>query len=147
MRRQDGAIALHILGGVLMALLLVGGLGLAETARALTLKTQATRALAAAVQSAAQADEADREQVFRQVLAANLDAAAGSYRATLHLLAPGSVDPVTGARLERPAVSGQLDLTFRLNYLTSWRSEVPLRLQHTTLAKRKPSTSPRTPSL
>lgn len=129
--KQDGGAAVYLLGGALLILLLVGSLGLAESVRAGAVKARGTRALAAALRSAAQVDLTNRQQVedtFRQILAANLGAQA--HTAHLVILAEGGHDPLTGRTLDRPALSARLEIPHRLDYLGAWLPEVTLELVH-----------------
>lgn len=137
-RGQAGGAAIQVLGAALLVLLLVGGLGLAESVRAATVKAQATRALAAATDSAARLDPRDRraaEALFYRVLAANLGGA--PYLASVTLLPDGGRDPVTGQALDRPLVSGRLELQYRPEYIGRWLPPVPVRLSYTALAARR----------
>ncbi|HLN61954.1 MAG TPA: hypothetical protein VK464_10435 [Symbiobacteriaceae bacterium] len=114
-RRPRGGIAVQVLGAALLPLVLVLGLGLAEGARALSVRTGAQRALAAAVQSAAAAAPVRREVVFRQVLAANL----GEMVHDAHLrVAPGEL-------------VGELRFPYRLTYLGTWLPPLAVQISHT----------------
>jgi hypothetical protein len=127
-----GGVAVQILGTALLVLLLTGGLGLAEAARASAARTAALRSLAAAVQSAAgAATEAEARAVFSQVLAANLGR--DPYQADLHPLAAGAPDPATGRPVPRAALSGRLRFTYRLQYLGRLLPPLPVDLHHTAL--------------
>lgn len=127
---QQGGIAVTLLGGVLLVLLLVGALGLAESARATMVKTRATRALAAAVHSAALAASAGAgrtaaaSRVFHRVLAVNLAGYAYTAKVTL--------SPDQGM------VTGTLLLPYRLEFLGQWLPAVPMRItQSEVLAGRR----------
>ena len=112
-RRNSGAAAVPILGAALLFLLLVGALGLAESARAAAMRTRAVRALAAAVESAIQAgvtDQGAATRAFQRVLKANL--APLPYTAKL---------TVRGR-----TVTGRLEMPYRMQYLTAFRSEARL---------------------
>lgn len=113
-RRVRGGIAVQVLGAVLLPLVLVLGLGLAEGARALSVRTAARRALVAAVQSAAAVGPEERTRVFEQVLAAN---AAGGYHASL--------------RVVHSQVVGELRFEYRLTYLGTWLPPLPVQIAHT----------------
>lgn len=121
--RQQGGIAIQVLGVALLLLLIVGGLGLADAARAKALRTSAMRSLTAAVQSAARAPVADRQATFDRVLRANM--AGAPYRAELHL------DPLSA--------TGRLWIEFKLEYIGRWLRPIQLEMEHTEpLLKRKP---------
>lgn len=141
-RGQQGGAAVYLLGGALMILLLVGSLGLAESSRASVVKTRAARALTAALRSAAQHDLRDREAVertFRQILAANLGDQ--PHTAQLVILPAGGTDPFSGQELRRPAISAQLEIPHRLEYLGRWLPELRLRLAHAEFSAKR-SVSP-----
>ena len=114
-RRSRGGIAVQVLGAALLPLVLVMGLGLAEGARALTVRTGAQRSLAAAVQSAAAAAPMRREAVFRQVLAANL----------------GQVAHDARLRMVAGELVGDLRFPYRLTYLGTWLPPLAVEISHT----------------
>lgn len=141
LKQEQGAVAFYMLGVALMTLLLVGGLGTADSVRATIIKTQGTRALLAAVQSAARQDPGDPAAVrrtFERVLAENLPGAI--YQADLTLLPGGGLDPLTGRTFDRGTVSARLELAFRLEYLGRWLPGAKLQLFHSEpIVKRKPA--------
>ncbi|HYG56717.1 MAG TPA: hypothetical protein VD902_01425 [Symbiobacteriaceae bacterium] len=104
MRRSEGGAAPHVLGAALMLLLLVGGLGLAESARAQAVRTAAMRALTAAVQSAARAEPAAAARTFQEVLRANL----------------GDTPHRAWVTVSGTAVTGHIRLEHRMAYLARW---------------------------
>ncbi len=117
MRGVQGGIAVTLLGGALLILLLVGALGLAESARATMVKTRATRALAAAVHAAAleaPVGTTAAERVFHRILAANL----AGYEYAAEITIPA----------HEGTVSGTLILPYRLEYLGRWLPAVHLRV-------------------
>lgn len=139
-RGQQGGAAVYLLGGALLVLMLVGSLGLAESVRAGAVKARALRALTAALRSAAQHDLHDQEAVersFRRILEANLQGY--PHQARLVIAADGGFDPLSQQELRRPAVSAELEIPYRLDYLGAWLPELRLRLVHTEFsAKRRP---------
>lgn len=112
-RRQRGGIAVQLLGAALFLLLLVGGLGLTEMRRALAVRTEAKRALLAALQSAATSPTP--QQTFDWYLAQNLRDQ--PFQAQLDRLAPGAADPLTGAELQRPLLTGEISLPYQISWL------------------------------
>ncbi len=142
LRSERGGIAIHMLGVSLLLLLLVGGMGLAETARAMAVKAAATRSLAAALQSAARhPDPADRkavERLFRQTLKANLGGL--PHTAELRIVPAGGRDPVTDRRLDRPVLVAHLTLEHRLAYLGRWLPAIRLEVAQTAPGRRRNGT-------
>ncbi|HLO04383.1 MAG TPA: hypothetical protein VK191_14820 [Symbiobacteriaceae bacterium] len=118
-----GGIAIQLLGATLFFLLLVGGLGLLESRRALAARTEAQRALQAALQSAAASPTP--AETFQWYLTQNLRGQ--PFQANLHRLAPGEADPLTGATLSRPLLTAQLSLPYQITWLGRG-TEVTLRL-------------------
>lgn len=136
--RQDGGAAIYLLGGALLVLILVGSLGLAESVRASAVKARGTRALSAALRSAAQHDLHDQQQVeriFRQVLEANLGAQ--PHTAELVILPEGGYDPLSEQQVGRGAISARLEIPHRLDYLGRWLPEVRLQLVHLEFAVKR----------
>lgn len=112
-RRDRGGIAVQLLGAALFLLLLVGGLGLAESRRALATRAQAQRALRAALQSASASPTPT--ETFDWYLEQNLPGE--SFQASLRRRAPGEADPLTGAPLSRPLLTGELALPYQFSWL------------------------------
>ncbi len=136
--RQDGGAAIYLLGGALLVLILVGSLGLGEAVRASAAKARATRALSAALRSAAQLDLHNRDQVertFRQVLEANLGAQ--PHEAELVILPDGGFDPLSEQQVARGAISARLEIPYRLDYLGRWLPELKLQLVHLEFAVKR----------
>jgi hypothetical protein len=147
MRGETGGAAIHVLGCALMLLLLVSGLGLAESARAAMFKAQGLRALAAAADSAARAAPAGQpgEQrtaaaTFQRVLAANLGGLPGNGSVTL--LPRGGRDPVSGGEIDRPMLVARLELTYQPAYIGRWLKPVPVQLSYTALLPVQRKTTP-----
>lgn len=114
MRRPTrGGAAIQLLGATLFLLLLVGALGLTESRRALAIRTEAQAALRAALRSAA-ASPAPAES-FDWYLTQNLGDQ--PFTARLSRLGPGEPDPLTGAPLERPLLTGELWAPYQVNWL------------------------------
>lgn len=111
--RSRGGAAVQLLGAVLFLLLLVGGLGLTEMRRALAVRTEAKRALLAALQSASASPTP--AETFDWYLAQNLRDQ--PYDARLERMAPGEADPLTGAPLGRPLLTGELSLPYQIDWL------------------------------
>lgn len=115
MSGEQGGIAVTLLGGALLVLLLVGALGLAESARATMVKTRATRALAAAIHSAAleaPVGTAAAERVYHRVLAANL----------------GDTPYEANLTFQAGTVTGTLIFSYRLEYLGRWLPALQVRV-------------------
>ncbi|HWI63698.1 MAG TPA: hypothetical protein VNT75_17830 [Symbiobacteriaceae bacterium] len=123
-RREAGGVGVLVLGVVLMLLLLVGGLGLVEMSRAKVVRSHATVALTAAVQSASRAPVGEQQALFMSVLRENLQGET-DYRAELRT-GPGEV-------------TGRLELAYRLAYIGRWAPPIPLVVTHSEpVLKRKP---------
>ena len=123
-RRQDGGVAVILLGTALMLLLVVGALGLAEGARAKAVRSEAQLALTAAVQSAARAPVPEQQAAFMRILKSNL---------------PGRADYRAELAVEPTALTGRLLIPFQLQYLGRWLPPFTLEITHTEpLLKRKP---------
>lgn len=112
-RRSRGGIAAQLLGACLFFALLVGGLGLVESRRALATRAEAQRALLAALHSSAASSTP--AETFQWYLAQNLRGE--PFQAHLERRAPGEADPLTGERLNRPLLTGELRLPYQITWL------------------------------
>jgi hypothetical protein len=115
MRRRwaRGGIAIQLLGALLFVLLLVGGVGLLESRRALAARAEAQKALQAALQSAVTSPTP--ATTFEWYLAQNLRGQ--PFQASLERRATGEPDPLTGAPLPHPLLTGQLRLPYQFTWL------------------------------
>jgi hypothetical protein len=110
---QAGGVAVQILGLSLFLLLLTAGIGLLESARAMTTKSLARRSLQAALAGAVQSPDPDA--TFQQLLALNL--VDQPFEAQLERRDRGEADPQTGAPLPHPLLIGDLRLPYRIIWL------------------------------
>jgi hypothetical protein len=127
-RGQQGGVATYLLGFSCLVLILFALLGLLEGRRATLMKTQATRALEAALQSAALSDPDQAERTFDRVLRANLGE--GRYQAALHTLPTGGYDPLAGAIRTQPFVTGAISLEYHLSYVGWWLPPGQIQVVH-----------------
>jgi hypothetical protein len=125
---QQGGVATYLLGFSGVVLILFALLALLEGRRATLMKTEATRALEAALQSAALSDQDQAERTFDRVLRANLGNQA--YQAALHTLPAGGFDPSAGVRRTQPFVTGALSIAYRLTYIGWWLPPGQIQIVH-----------------